>query len=66
MTVWRWACPSRPAAVPWAAYWLIGHAAGQPIGDAQAAFDLAQRQHATVRGALAATEAGDDGLAAAR
>ena len=42
----------------------IGHAGGQPIGDAEAAFDLAQRQHAGIRRELAAIEAGDDGLAA--
>jgi hypothetical protein len=44
----------------------IGHAGGQAIGDAEAAFDLAQRQHAGIRRELAAVETGDDGLAADR
>ncbi len=42
---------------PWCA--RIGNAGGETVGDAEAGFDLAQRQHAAV-------EVGDDGLAADR
>jgi hypothetical protein len=41
----------------------IGQAGGQLVGNAKAAFNLEQRQHAAIRGELAAVEAGEDGLA---
>jgi hypothetical protein len=44
----------------------IDHAVGQAIGDAQALLDLAERQHAAIRGKLATVEAGDDGFAGHR
>jgi general stress protein YciG len=44
----------------------IGHAGGQAVGDAEAAFDLAQRQHAGIRGELATVDADNDRLAADR
>ena len=44
----------------------VVEAAGQAIGDAEAALDLAQRQHAAVGGQPPAVEAGDQGLAADR
>jgi hypothetical protein len=42
----------------------VGQAGGQGLGDPQARLDLAQQQHAAVRGEPAAIEAGDDFLAA--
>ena len=44
----------------------IGDASGKTVGDAEAGFDLPQRQHAAVRGELAAVETGDDRLATDR
>ena len=44
----------------------IGDASGKTVGDAKASFDLPQRQHAAVRGELAAVERGNDRLAAER
>ena len=44
----------------------IGDAGGETVGDAEAGFDLPQRQHAAVRGELAAVKTGDDRLAADR
>ena len=38
-------------------------AGGQALGDAEPPLDLAQGQHARVRGQLPAVEAGDEGLA---
>jgi hypothetical protein len=38
----------------------------EPVGDAEPALDLAQRQQATVRGELPTIEAGDDGEAGDR
>ena len=38
----------------------------EPVGNAEPALDLAQRQQAAVGGELPAVEAGDDGLAADR
>ncbi len=44
----------------------VVEAGGQPVGDAEAALDLAQRQHAAIGGQATAIEAGDQGLAADR
>jgi hypothetical protein len=45
---------------------LQPRAGGQSVGNTEAGFDLAERQHATIRGELPAVEAGDDGLAGDR
>ncbi len=44
----------------------INHAGGEPIGDAKAPFDLAQRQNAAIRRQQAAIELDHDDLAARR
>jgi hypothetical protein len=44
----------------------VGQAGGQKIGDPQARLDLAQQQHAAVRGEPAAIETGNDFLATDR
>lgn len=58
--------PGTPGREPSAPVPVNHQAGGQPVGQAQAGFDLAQCQHAAIRGKLAAVEPGNNGLAVDR